>query len=188
MSESESLSVDEKYKELEDIRSHLTNTMAETMGIYGVIPSVGRLYGTMYFHDDPTTLDDLHEELGMSKGSISNGVRKLIQYKYARRVFKRGERKDLYQAETDLYKNFVSLFTRSWERELQLNLVAIREVKPKYEQLIEDPSVSELVKVAARSDLEKVNDSIGYFNFLGELIKKTESGELFNLLNIDRDK
>ncbi|WP_369011870.1 GbsR/MarR family transcriptional regulator, partial [Robertmurraya sp. DFI.2.37] len=66
--------------------------------LYGVTESVGRLYGSLYFQEEPMTLDAMKDELGMSITSMSTSVRGLMELKMVEKVWKRGERKDLYRA------------------------------------------------------------------------------------------
>ncbi|MBB6451094.1 DNA-binding transcriptional regulator GbsR (MarR family) [Geomicrobium halophilum] len=102
--ENESESIREE-KETELAKGHdlIKDSIADTMDIYGVTRSVGRIYATLYLNGGPMTLDELRDELGMSKGSISLGVRKLMDDKIIHRVYKKGHRKDLYQAEHDFF-------------------------------------------------------------------------------------
>ncbi len=82
--------------------------IAKNMNLYGITSSVGRLYGVLYFSDEPMTLDDMRNALEMSKTSMSTGVRTLSDMKMVESTFRRGIRKDLYQSEEDWYKSFTS--------------------------------------------------------------------------------
>ena len=44
------------------------------MDLYGITRSAGILYGTMYLNEE-MTLDEMREELQMSKPSMSTGVK-----------------------------------------------------------------------------------------------------------------
>lgn len=61
---------------IEQARDLVIDSIAETMDLYGITRSVGILYGTMYMRDE-MTLDEMREELQMSKPSMSTGVKKL---------------------------------------------------------------------------------------------------------------
>ncbi len=60
---------------IEQARDLVIDSIAETMDLYGITRSVGILYGTMYMRDE-MTLDEMREELQMSKPSMSTGVKK----------------------------------------------------------------------------------------------------------------
>ena len=64
----------------------------------GVGRVVGQIFAYLYFSEDPRTLDDMKEALGISKGSASMGVRQLEQWGAVQRVWVKGDRKDFYTA------------------------------------------------------------------------------------------
>lgn len=98
-------------EELDRIHAIIKDGIADTMDIYGVNRSIGQLYATLYLSDDPMNLNELRDELGMSKGSMSIGVRKLLDENIIHRVYRKGERKDLYEAEQDFFQFFTSFFS-----------------------------------------------------------------------------
>jgi DNA-binding transcriptional regulator GbsR (MarR family) len=58
----------------------------------------GQLYAYLYFSSAPRTLDDMKEDLGISKGSASMCVRQLEGLGAVQRVWVKGDRKDYYAA------------------------------------------------------------------------------------------
>ena len=80
------------------------------MGILGMPRSVGEIYGLLYFSEDPLSMDQIVQKLGMSLGSASQGLKTLRSLKAVRTSYVAGERKDHYQAETEfrrLFSNFL---------------------------------------------------------------------------------
>ena len=64
----------------------------------GVGRVIGQIFAYLYFSEEPRTLDDMKEALGISKGSASMGVRQLEQWGAVQRVWVKGDRKDYYNA------------------------------------------------------------------------------------------
>src|SRR5690625_7896401 len=95
----------EKYEET--MEKHI-QVIAKNMNLYGITSSVGRLYGVLYFADEPMTLDDMRDALVMSKTSMSTGVRALGDMKMVEPAYKKGVRKDLYRSEEEWYKSCTS--------------------------------------------------------------------------------
>src|SRR5699024_11688729 len=62
-------------KKIEDAKEHVIDAIAETMDLYAVTPAAGRLYATMQL-EEQMNLDQMREELGMSKPSMSTSVRR----------------------------------------------------------------------------------------------------------------
>ena len=136
---------DQALHNIEEAEGEIINAIAETMDVYGVTPSIGRLYATMYFRDQ-MTLDEMRDELGLSKPSMSTGVRKLQDIDMVKKVYQRGSRKHVYQAEKDFFNTFIGFFCQMWEREINTNTVAIQRSKDLLQKVIDDEAVSSIIK------------------------------------------
>lgn len=73
------------------------------LGKYLSLPrSVGEIYGLLFARGGKLTLDELAGELGISKGSASQGLRVLRGVGAVRISHESGDRKDYYEAEAEL--------------------------------------------------------------------------------------
>lgn len=62
---------------------------------------IGQIYALLYLSPRPICLDEIVEELGVSKASVSTAVRQLAGWGAVKRVWVKGDRRDFYEAETD---------------------------------------------------------------------------------------
>ncbi|RPF55250.1 DNA-binding transcriptional regulator GbsR (MarR family) [Aquisalibacillus elongatus] len=173
---------------LEDAERTVINAIAETMDLYGVTPSIGRLYATMYFKHAPLTLDDMKDDLGMSKPSMSTAVRKLQDINIVKKVWRKGSRKDLFMAEKDFFQYFAHFFGDKWEREAKLNLTAIQYAIDELQQIVDDDEIDEEMKDHARRDIQQLEDYKRYCHWLERLAESIESGEIFEFLPIEESE
>ncbi|WP_028390370.1 choline uptake/conversion transcriptional regulator CudC [Bacillus cihuensis] len=179
---------EKKYSEmLEEAEDIVIDAIAETMDLYGVTPSVGRLYAVLYFSEDPMTLNQMGKSLGMSKPSMSTGIHSLMDIEMVQKVWRKGERKDLYKAEKDFFISFISFFCKKWEREISTNLQAINKATTQLNFLLENPDVPESIQEKAQKDIQQLKDSTKYYIWLEKLVQTFRSGELFKLIEIDED-
>ncbi|MDR4886947.1 GbsR/MarR family transcriptional regulator [Fredinandcohnia sp. QZ13] len=167
---------------LEKARERVIDAIAQNMNLYGVTPSVGRLWGLMYFQDEPMTLDDMKQELGMSKTSMSTSVRNLVELKMVDKVWKKGIRKDLYEVEEDWYQTFIDFFTIKWRSGVSMNVSAIQKSLSDLKELIKDEQVSNEIKAEAESDIVKLNKALEYYFWLNRLVDSFESHEIFTFV------
>jgi DNA-binding transcriptional regulator GbsR (MarR family) len=72
---------------------------AETFGVNGLL---GRIYMMLYLHPDPACLDEIAHDLGVSKASASIACRQLQSWGAVKPVWRKGDRRDFYEAETNL--------------------------------------------------------------------------------------
>jgi DNA-binding transcriptional regulator GbsR (MarR family) len=173
-------------KELETARDRVVESIAKNMSLYGVAPSIGMIYGTLYLSDQPMTLDHLKDELQMSKTSMSTGVRTLMDLTFIEKVWKKGERKDLFQFKDDWYQNFLDFFAGQLRKGSQLNLEAMAKSKEDLEAVLkEDLTIAE--KERAEFYLERINYAMEYYEWLEKVVDLFESKEIFDVI-AEREK
>ncbi|ACB85624.1 choline uptake/conversion transcriptional regulator CudC [Natranaerobius thermophilus] len=180
MSGKEQQNGNDSFEKLQELRSEISVAMAQTMDLYGVPPSIGRLYAILYFSDEPKTLDELRDMMGMSKTSMSTGVRRLEKNKMVKKVWKKGVRKHLYEGETDFFNTFLNFFIPMWKREIEVNMEAIKKVEPELKEMAES-SDGEVSKEAEK-DLKKLEEAKQYYIWLNKLARSIESGEIFDFI------
>jgi len=179
------LNEEQKKRDLEtveEIKETIIQTVAENMHLYGINDSVGRLYGTLYFSNSPLNLDDMREALGMSKTSMSTGVRSLLETKMVRKVWKKGVRKDLYQAEENWYQTFFDYFSTKWIDAIEDNLHTIQKAERKYLYLLDKEDIDPNVKEYVHQDLKKIKQIKEYYDWLKRLIHTFETGQIFQFV------
>lgn len=166
-------------EKLNEARDVLTSAIAQSMVIYGVTPSVGRIYGVLYFSNEPMSLDDIKEQVAMSKASVSNGMRELLETEMVTKVWKKGERKDHYLAEKDFLRNFNNYLTKKIRQERNLIMKAAEQTEPILEDISKNTKDSK-AKDIAKQDLELIKNSKDYFDWTMRLANALESGEIFD--------
>ncbi|UOQ43517.1 GbsR/MarR family transcriptional regulator [Halobacillus salinarum] len=172
----------------EDTIEQFIQVIAKNMNLYGVTPSIGRLYGVLYFSDEPMTLDDMREALEMSKTSMSTGVRALSEMKMVEPSFKKGVRKDLYKSEEDWYKSFTSLFGSKWRHHTETNIEEADEAIQELVQIQERTS-DQTLKDRIDQDVERLRYAQNYYRWLMKFIHVVESGEIFRYVpKIDQNE
>lgn len=171
----------------ENILEQYIQAIGKNMSLFGISPSVGRLFGVLYFSDHAMTLDEMGQALSMSKTSMSTGVRMLSDLKMVELIHKKGIRKDLYQTEEDWYKSFTSYFGTRWRLKTETNLDETIEAIDKLMVLLERTNDQEL-KEKINKDIEKLNYAKSYYAWLMKFIKVVESGEIFQYIPKDHSK
>jgi DNA-binding transcriptional regulator GbsR (MarR family) len=79
--------------------------------LLGMINRVGgQIYALLFLSDEPMSLDEIGERLGVSKSNISINIRMLEEYNLVRKVWVRGSRKDYYAAERAYPKKVITDF------------------------------------------------------------------------------
>ncbi|MBB2478834.1 MULTISPECIES: GbsR/MarR family transcriptional regulator [Heyndrickxia] len=166
--------------QLEKIRERVIESIAQNMNLYGIAPSIGRLYGMMFFHHEPLTLDEMKDELGMSKTSMSTSVRALLELKMVDKVWKKGVRRDLYAVEGDWYQNFIDLFSVKWRTAISMNTNTILKSIKELQDMLLHEEMDKEIKDIIKSDIDKLEYTLEYYDWLNRLVDIFESHEIFN--------
>ncbi|MFD1850002.1 GbsR/MarR family transcriptional regulator [Oceanobacillus bengalensis] len=87
---------------------------SKTVEMFGLTPLEARLFSFLYLSEKPLTLDDMSDALGKSKTSMSTNIRSLLELNLVTRVWKKGVRKDLYEANSQLFKAFMNFYLKNW--------------------------------------------------------------------------
>lgn len=169
---------------IEHAKQTVISAIAETMDLYGVTPSAGRLYGTMYIEGE-MTLDQMKDRLGMTKPSMSTAVRRLRNNGMVQKTWKKGSRRDHFSAETDFFKSFISFYCKKWEREVEMNVSAIEVASTELQKVMESDQVSRGIKDYAENLYNQISESKSYYSWLRRLIDLIESGKIFDYLPIE---
>jgi DNA-binding transcriptional regulator GbsR (MarR family) len=117
-------------------------------GQWGVNRSVAQIQALLFLSDKPLTAEDIAETLGMARSNVSNSLRELMAWKLIHRVPVLGDRRDHYEAETDLWQMATRVAQGRKAREIDPMVVAIRDVMAGLEQ--NDAGVSPQVKARLR--------------------------------------
>ena len=80
----------------------------------GLSRIAGRLFGALLLAEEPRSLDDLAEQLDVSKASVSTEARRLVERGVAERIGKTGDRRDYYALAPDFFAQIVRFRLSRW--------------------------------------------------------------------------
>jgi DNA-binding transcriptional regulator GbsR (MarR family) len=109
-------------------------------GQWGVNRSVAQIQALLFLSDTALTAEDIAEKLGMARSNVSNSLRELLNWKLVRRVPVLGDRRDHYEAETDLWQMATKVAQGRKEREIDPMVAAIRDAMARLDENSSDVS------------------------------------------------
>jgi HTH-type transcriptional regulator, glycine betaine synthesis regulator len=77
---------------------------------WGFRKALGRTWTVLFLADEPLPASEIGERLQLSAGAVSMSLTELQRWGVARRVFRAGERKEFFEAETDFWKMISKVF------------------------------------------------------------------------------
>ncbi|MFK8794941.1 MULTISPECIES: GbsR/MarR family transcriptional regulator [Planococcus] len=166
----------------QEARERIIDQNSDSQTLLGMPATVKRLMSVMYYYEKPMTLEDMMELLGMSKASMSNAVRELDEIGLVEKVWRKGERKDLYKVEEDNYESFFKFFSYHWRKVINPKTVSMKKSIDELNQLLKSEDIDEETTALIQKDLEKLHDGLAYYDWLNRLIGTFESHEIFDLV------
>ena len=123
---------------LDSIEHQMVNIFVDGARILGLPPSIGEIYGLLFISPTPLALDDFVERLGISKGSVSQGLRMLKGLRAVREVESASDRRTYYEPAIEL-KRLAGGFIREQVRpHFKSAETRIRDLAEKAQE-IDDP-------------------------------------------------
>jgi len=108
-------------------------------GQWGVSRSVSQIHALLYLSEQPLTAEDIAAKLGLARSNVSTSIRELMTRNLIRRVPVKGDRREHFEAETDLWEIATRIAAVRKERELDPALDALRSCVADSER---DPKLS----------------------------------------------
>lgn len=159
--------------EIEEIKNEAIFTLAKLINLYGLTFSESRLFSIMFLENSPMTLDEMSQYLGMSKTSMSTGIRSLLDAQMVEKTWKKGIRKDLYMVEEDLYKTFSNAFIDQWYSAINYNIKTFNQISMQLNTLSAQVEDSDL-QVSLLQYSHKINSIIQFYKWLAEVFKEIQ--------------
>lgn len=93
---------------------------------WGVNRSVAQIHALLYLSSKPVTAEDIAGTLGIARSNVSNSLKELLTWNLIRRVPVRGDRRDHYEAETDIWEVVTRIAIGRKAREIDPVIAVLR--------------------------------------------------------------
>jgi DNA-binding transcriptional regulator GbsR (MarR family) len=95
-------------------------------GQWGVNRSVSQIHALLYVSERPLTADEIATTLGIARSNVSNSIKELLTWDLIRRVPIRGDRREHFEAETDVWEMVRRIGAGRKAREIDPALATLR--------------------------------------------------------------
>jgi DNA-binding transcriptional regulator GbsR (MarR family) len=95
-------------------------------GQWGVNRSVAQIHAVLFLSERALTADDIAAMLGMARSNVSNSLKELLAWSLIRRVPIKGDRREHFEAETDIWEMFLRIAARRKEREIDPAIAVLK--------------------------------------------------------------
>ena len=133
-------------------------------GQWGVNRSVAQIHALLYLSERPRTAEWIADTLGMARSNVSNSLKELQNWQLVRRVPVLGDRRDHFEAETDLWVMATRIAQGRKAREIDPMVAAIHAAMAE----ADDAAIGPVV----RKRLAAMDDFVGSLDrWYGQMLK-----------------
>lgn len=93
---------------------------------WGVNRSVAQIHALLYLSVKPLNAEEISDGLGIARSNVSNSLKELVSWRLIRRVPIPGERREHFEAETDVWEMVLRIAQGRKEREIDPAAAALR--------------------------------------------------------------
>ena len=123
----------------------------EMGGVWGVNRSVSQIHALLYLAGGPKTAEEIADALQIARSNVSNSLKELLAWNLIRRVPMRGDRRDHFEAETDIWEIVTRIAIGRKAREIDPVIAVLKECAESAEG---DPHVSREARARLNEMLE----------------------------------
>ncbi len=104
---------------LEAARERFISQWGAMGSAWGINRTMAQIHALLLSKLDPQTTDEVMEELKISRGNANTNLRDLVGWGLVRSIYFKGDRKEYFEAETDIWKMFCIIARERKRRELE---------------------------------------------------------------------
>jgi DNA-binding transcriptional regulator GbsR (MarR family) len=119
--------MEEQIKPLPEAMEKFILQWGDLGGQWGVNRSVSQIHAYLYLLDKPVTAEDIAKTLDMARSNVSNSIKELLSWNLIYRVPIKGDRRDHFLAEGDVWEIAMRISEGRKTRELDPALSTLKE-------------------------------------------------------------
>lgn len=114
---------------LREARDRFITIWGQMGSTWGIARTMAEVHALLFIEGRPLSADDVVERLGISRGNVSMTLRSLVDWGIVSKVHTRGDRREYFEAEQDLWKMFRTIARERKKRELDPVLEALHDCR-----------------------------------------------------------
>lgn len=114
--------------EYKEAKEKFISTWGSLGTLWGINKAMAQIHALLFVSPEPLSMEDIMEELHISRGNTSMNLRQLIDWGIVFKTSVAGERKEFFESEKDVYELARTIAKERSRREIQPTLKVLKEV------------------------------------------------------------
>jgi len=111
----------------QDVKDRFILHWGEMGSLWGINRTMAQIHALLFITEEPLSAVEIMDELKTSRGNVSMALRELIAWGIVSRVHKKGERREYYTTEKDVWVLFRAIARERKKRELDPTVDVLRQ-------------------------------------------------------------
>lgn len=143
---------------------------------WGINRTMAQIHALLMTSDRPLTTDEVMEDLKISRGNAHQNLRELVGWGLVRSVIRKGERKEFFESEKDVWRMFCIVARERKRREIEPALKALRACEEQTRALRGDKAA------AFNKQIRALSDFVGQADGILDRVSRSEESSIMPLL------
>jgi len=144
--------ITEREGKLPDAAERFVLHWGDMGGQWGVNRSISQIHALLYVSERPRTAEEIAAVLGLARSNVSTSIRQLVAWNLIHRVPVKGDRREHFEAETDVWEIAMRIAAVRKEREID---PAVETLKACVADAERDPKLHPVVR-------RRLNDMLSF--------------------------
>ena len=127
---------------------------------WGINRTMAQIHALLITIPGPMTTDEIMDDLKISRGNAHGNLRELVSWGLVRSVIRKGERKEYFEAEKDVWKMFCIVMRERSRRELRPAMTVLRDCATRTRSLKGPEAAAFNEQIKGLSDFLNLADSV----------------------------
>jgi len=114
---------------LPEARQRFIDVWGQMAGAWGISRTMAEVHALLFITGESLCTDDVMDRLEISRGNASMSLRALLDWGIVERAHRRGDRKEYFRAEQDVWSLFRAIVRERLKREADPLLAALYEIR-----------------------------------------------------------
>ncbi|MEP4047505.1 MAG: transcriptional regulator, partial [Luteolibacter sp.] len=137
---------------------------------WGINRTMAQIHALLMTSPEPMCTDDVMAELEVSRGNAHTNLKELVNWGLVRMIVVKGERRDFYEAEKDVWKMFTIITRERKRREIEPALAILNRCAEETEG-IKGPEAE-----AFHNQVKQLGEFVGFASKMSDKISTMKHG------------
>ena len=165
---------DEKVR-LEEARDEFVTQWGIMGAQWGINRTMAQIHALLMTASNVMSTDEVMETLEISRGNAHTNLKDLVSWGLIRIVTKKGERKEFFEAEKDVWEIFRRVARERKRREIEPALETLRNCKAASE------AIKSLEGRAFHDQMDQLEDFVSFASRMGDRVASMQHGKAIKL-------